>query len=351
LLHEVHHVVLGHLTHPKFRDVTDRDAMSMAMEMSANEYIEEPLPDPIVWKAYERFGLRAGQSTMERYETLSALRRGRGGSLQVPKGTVDDHGPWERVPMQQGAVEATRKLIQEAIEATQSSQGDSLKQATPKRRRLAGKDPGRLIEELIGTAAAPEIEMDWKTALAMFIVKSRAPVHTYARPNRRFPRRVGEVPGRSYSPRVIERPHLLVAIDTSSSMDTDELAEVARQLTRVSEHARITIVECDTEIQSVYPFAGRIDQISGRGGTDLRPVFATPFLASHRVDGIVYFTDGEGPHADRAPSVPTLWVLTKSTPFACPWGARVVMSTSANARTQYRQDRVFDRSLRRSAPV
>src|SRR5438094_7683669 len=47
LLHEVHHVVLGHLTHPKFAEVSEPELMELAIEMSANEYIEEPLLSPI----------------------------------------------------------------------------------------------------------------------------------------------------------------------------------------------------------------------------------------------------------------------------------------------------------------
>ncbi|MEO6420121.1 MAG: hypothetical protein ABIP39_11965, partial [Polyangiaceae bacterium] len=43
LLHEVHHVVLGHLTHPKFEIASEPELMDLAIEMSANEYIEEPL--------------------------------------------------------------------------------------------------------------------------------------------------------------------------------------------------------------------------------------------------------------------------------------------------------------------
>ena len=72
LLHEVHHVVLGHLTHPRFHGLCDVELMDLAIEMSANEYIEEPLPDPITWRPYASIGLRAGQSTLERYERLVA---------------------------------------------------------------------------------------------------------------------------------------------------------------------------------------------------------------------------------------------------------------------------------------
>lgn len=322
LLHEVHHVVLGHLSHPKFEGAAEPELMDLAMEMSANEYIEEPLPNPIVWRAYAAAGIRAGQSTMDRYDRLrEALKDGAFKARPVPgigQDRADDHRFLRAPARDPGAVEQTRQLLEKATaEAKEQLPGED----SP-RWLLAGKTPGRLIEELTGVSAPAEAAMDWKVALRMFVARARAPVHTYARPNRRFPGRVGEVPGRSYSPRLIDRPRVLVAIDTSLSMTPAELSEIARQLSRMGEHARITVAECDTEITRVYPFTGSLSDVAGRGGTDLRPVFAPPFLGAQKVEGVIYFTDGEGPFPLDPPPVPVLWVLTKAGEFGCPWGER-----------------------------
>jgi len=324
LLHEVHHVVLGHLSHPKFADAAEPELMDLALEMSANEHIEEPLPNPVVWRAYAAAGIRAGQSTIERYEKLrDALRSGAFKARPVPgigEERADDHRFLRGRARDPGAVEQTRQLLQKATaEVDEVLRGDD--RAGP-HRLLAGKEPGRLIEELTGVTAPAECPLDWRVALRMFVARARAPVHTYARPNRRFPGRVGEVPGRSYSPRLIDRPHVLVAIDTSLSMTRAELAEIARHLARMAEHARLTVAECDAEIARVYPFSGTLTDVAGRGGTDLRPVFAPAFLGAQKVEGVVYFTDGEGPYPATAPPVPVLWVLTKAGPFACPWGEK-----------------------------
>src|ERR1700761_6131642 len=75
LLHEVHHLVLGHLAHPKFADAAEPEIMDLAMEMTANGHIEEPPPDPTRWQAYAAAGIRAGQSTVDRYEKLLAAAR------------------------------------------------------------------------------------------------------------------------------------------------------------------------------------------------------------------------------------------------------------------------------------
>ena len=330
LLHEVHHVVLGHLGHPKFAGAAEPELMDLALEMSANEYIEEPLPDPIVWRAYAAAGIRAGQSTLERYEKLvQALRGGAYRAKPVPglgQERADDHR-WLRQPKPPpGAVEQTRQLIQRAAEDAGESRRED---GEPGSYTLAGRTPGRLMEELIGVTGPAEGFVDWKTALRMFVARARAPVHTYARPNRRFPGRVGEVPGRTYSPRMLVRPALLVAIDTSLSMTAPELAEIARQLVALGEHARVTVAECDAEIARVYAFEGVIAEVAGRGGTDLRPVFEDAFLGSRKVDGVIYFTDGEGPYPEKPPRMPVLWVLTKPGEFGCPWGERARLDRKA----------------------
>ena len=338
LLHEVHHIVLGHLSHAKFTGASEPELMDLALEMSANEYIEEPLPQPILHQAYAPIGIKAGQSTLERYHKLvDASRAGKtatrtgGGDRDDPSRRVDDHRLLRRGERDPGAAEHTRQLLQRAIDEVRASHPDG-DEEDPRRHLLAGKDPGRLVEELTGVSGQVEHFLDWKTALRMFVARARGPVHTFSRPSRRFPSDVGVIPGRTYSPRVLIRPSLLVAIDTSMSMTSKELAEVGRQLTVLAEHAQLTIVECDTEITRRYAFTGLLSDVAGRGGTDLRPVFDPAFLASTRAQGLVYFTDGDGPLPDRAPAIPVLWVLTKPDAFECPWGARARMTRAENAR-------------------
>ncbi len=232
---------------------------------------------------------------------------------------ADDHRYMRQPSRPPGGVEQTRQVLLQAAEEA----GRTLPEgADPGLHLLAGKTPGRLVEELTGVTGPAEGYVDWKTALRMFVARERAPVHTYARPNRRLRDLVGVVPGRTYSPRVLAKPSILVAIDTSLSMTRAELGEVARQLVEVAEHARVIVAECDVEITRVYAFEGTVAEVAGRGGTDLRPVFEEAFLGARKVDGVVYFTDGEGPFPKQAPRVPVLWVLTKPGAFKCPWGER-----------------------------
>jgi predicted metal-dependent peptidase len=333
LLHEVHHVVLGHLGNPKFRDAEHRDLMELAMEISANEYISEPLPgNPPVWQHYRSLGIGSGQSTLERYHLLVKARQERREIVLCP--FVDSHLPAGVGAVRPGApapdpgtYTRVRRLVREAVE-------EAKKEAPPgggPGGRLAGKDPGHFLEELEPGEAPLESYMDWKAALQMFVALVRTPIHTWHRPNRRFPHRVGEVPGRVYYPGQARPPALLVALDTSGSMTTGELNEIARQLVPLNKLVSFTVVECDSVIHRVYPFEGRLAEVAGRGGTDFRPVFAPEFLAEHSPDGVIYFTDGEGPWPPEDPGVRTLWVLSKPQQFGCPWGQKAHMPRPAQA--------------------
>lgn len=371
LLHEVHHVVLGHLSHPKFAECEEPELMDLAIEMSANEYIEEELPPAVTWRAYSSIGIRAGQSTLERYEILVRHLQGTGsrpkpGAGEPGSGTVDDHRHLAHGEVAAGGVAQTSLLVSRAVAESRAGRAQqaadrarreraeaeqrqpvappkkSRKKAPPppepeiaydddddddgrnasRRFLIAGRTAGRLIEELSETTRAPDEVMDWRAALAMFAARARAPVHTWSRPSRRFPTRIFEVPGRSWAPRRNAEQRLLVAIDTSLSMTKQELEEIARQLVVLSERAHVTIAECDVSVARIYPFAGRIENVVGRGGTDLRPVFAHAVLGAHDIDGVVYFTDGDGPYPKEPAPVPTLWVLTKPMTFRCPWGEK-----------------------------
>jgi predicted metal-dependent peptidase len=358
LLHEVHHIALGHLTHPKFTEVEEPELMDLAVEMSANEYIEEVLPPAITCRVYSSVGIRPGQSTWERYEILvrclqTTGKRPRPSPGDGSTGTIDDHRFLARGKAAPGAIAQTAILLERAVTEAREERARKRPPSTkskgrskprslfaakdpdedldareeegggvPRRYLVAGRSPARLVEELFDTTRAPEEIMDWRSALALFVARARSPVHTWSRPSRRFPSRIFEIPGRSWAPRRSEDPRLLVAIDTSLSMTKSELEEIARQLTVLGERAHITIAECDVSVARVYPFAGRIENVVGRGGTDLRPVFDPSVLGAHDIDGVVYFTDGEGPFSKEPPAVPTLWVLTKPHGFGCAWGQK-----------------------------
>jgi predicted metal-dependent peptidase len=325
LLHEVHHLVLGHLTHPQFQGVVYPDLMELAMEVSANEYIIEPLPDhPYVWQDFTQLSLAAGQSTLERYELLAQARR----EGQIPPyqtGWVDDHAGLlgqtasQDAPISKPPTPQPQQLQHMLAEVIAEAKDNEMPHGL-----LAGKELGQLLQMLENQA--PTQPFNWRYHLRMFISDLKAPVYVYTRPNRRFPTRIGEVPGRSYRRRD-HKPLVLAVIDTSASMSIAQLEEITAQIYAFRYLARTIIVECDVAIQRVYPFRGQIRSVRGRGGTDLRLVFERGFLRRYRPNGIIYFTDGMGPYPEKEPPIRTLWVLTGSKiDFKCSWGKKTVLA-------------------------
>jgi predicted metal-dependent peptidase len=323
ILHELHHIVLGHLTEPKFRDLTNPTLLELAMEMSANEGIREPLPPHVSIVDYKEFGILPGQSTLERYELL--MKAERAGASFGESRNVDDHRMWleslSRGASDRKSVEAGRQLAGVFLKAAEEEgQGAGWLSGL-----LAGRSSGIGESELDVVRARP---FDWRTALFRFVQLRRAKYADYTRQNRRFPHRIGEVPGRARRDEW-SKPRVLVAIDTSGSMPTKVLSQIAAQLDRLRHFVVMVIVECDDQVRRVYPYSGRLRRVTGRGGTDFRPVFEPSLLNEHRPAGIVYFTDGMGNAPPRPPRIPTLWVMTSSLGPPCRWGQRVVMRTEA----------------------
>lgn len=336
LLHEVHHIVLGHLSNLELHAVANPMAMEVAMEISANENIHEPLPPSVLDVGrFSAFGITPGQSTLQRYALLAeAVRRGR---LQLPDlrtASWDLHRPrqaggaaigagdlidgrsdgattanWSRSDGRSGR-SGSRELerMRQAIATHLGGERGGGDVAAGGRRRVAKELPRRLLGH-------DPARLDWPRLLRDAFPRQRQVHPDYKRPNRRFPERVGELPGRTRRP---PRPHLLAAIDTSGSMDIATLRQIAGEVRQLRRHAQLSIILCDAAAHRLPPFAD-LDVMTGGGDTDFAPVFAE-LPAIPGCVGVVYFTDGRGELPTRPPAVPTLWVLTRDGSFAPGFG-------------------------------
>ena len=347
LLHEIQHIVLGHLTNPRLHAVVYPKIMEIAMEISADETIPIPVPDHgFSMKRFAKYGIRPGQSSLERYQLLAtAYDRG---DLRMEEfwqaRTRDNHRPrqdagmpgagigdlldarsdqgtakrWQQDRWQRGAPSSARALERMKLEIARHLRGERGGQDDPltsTQRRVAKE-----LERIVFDRGEGPLLL-WRRILNEAFPKKRQVRPDYLRPNRRFPARVGEIPGRA---RRVPRPAVLVGIDTSGSMTGATLDRVARELRHLATFARLTIVECDAVVHRIYPFAGKLGPFIGGGDTDFGPLFHEADL--HRdAEGLVLFTDGKGQMPDRAPTIPTLWVLTHDDPFLADWGSIVRM--------------------------
>ncbi|MGN5650592.1 vWA domain-containing protein [Bacillus sp. Brlt_9] len=176
----------------------------------------------------------------------------------------------------------------------------------------AGKIPGEM-QEIIKRLF--EAQLNWPELLSTFSQSLLTTTRrsTWSRPSRKY----GKLKMGTLRRKELE---LLVGIDTSISLQEKEFMQFIAELDVMKDYAKITVVQIDTQIQSIETLNDLETEdftIKGRGGTSFLPLFelATKgqvgehFKLENRPDGIVYLTDGEGPAPDHC-DIPTLWVLT-----------------------------------------
>jgi len=119
----------------------------------------------------------------------------------------------------------------------------------------------------------------------------------------------------------------VVAVDTSGSVEADDLACFAAEVSSVLEtyDTVIELIFCDTQIQGHeqltredLPFT--LSPVGG-GGTDFRPVFAWADDRDTPPCCLVYLTDLECHRfPDKAPDYPVLWVRSGGCGVKVPFG-------------------------------
>lgn len=198
---------------------------------------------------------------------------------------------------------AAQTIRENAVEAAQQLE------------RTRGELP-KYLKKLVNKLLKPEV--NWKQVLQQFVTKEVGSKNTWSRPNRRF------VYNHVYLPaHESESIKVVVGIDTSGSTSSDiprflgELSGLVKSFPKY----KLTIIQCDTEVKAVdeYTEDCPLDldntkfEVSGGGGTILKPVFDHIELNDIDHDVIVMLTDGytETFTPDMAPEAPVLWMVTK----------------------------------------
>jgi predicted metal-dependent peptidase len=159
------------------------------------------------------------------------------------------------------------------------------------------------LEELINSLKPT---LDWKKVFKQFHQNS---IRSYkVTTKKRRSKRFNTIPGS----KVKRRNKIMIAIDTSGSVDDESLAEFFGEVHHVFKAgAEVHIVECDAQIGNVWQYKGKFPKkITGRGGTDFNPPikFANEEM---RPDAVIYLTDGYCPPPIKC-NYPILWILSKN---------------------------------------
>jgi predicted metal-dependent peptidase len=181
----------------------------------------------------------------------------------------------------------------------------------------------QLIEEILHP------KVDWAVLLRHFVEQSARNDYCWLPPSRRYLSQGIYLP--SLHSKELDR--IVIAVDTSGSIDTVALAQFAAEVSAVLEQydTLIDVVYCDTQIQG-HEQIDRQDlplklKPVGGGGTDFRPVFRWVEQQGVGPCCLVYLTDLECKRfADHAPDYPVLWVQTGEQARSVPFGEIVKMS-------------------------
>lgn len=320
LKHEVLHVVFQHL----FRQV-DRDPMiaDMAADLVVNQLVDPwPLPEgSVLLESFPDLNLQPDQ-TMDQYhaELIKVYREMLQNGYDQKKGEtgIPDWAGKTSAPQSARAID---KFLSNANrgEHSQWARGDdSLATAAGRyaignvliraRERMAahqwGSLPGALQSLLDGLLSERQPKLDWRRTLRIFCAASGK---TRIRHSvKRISKRYGTRPGI----KIQRLQRLLVAIDTSGSIDQDMLETFFTEIHGISRTgATVTIVECDAEVQRHYEYRGQTpEKVEGGGGTAFEPVFRW-MLEGRHFDGCIYLTDGYGEHPVTRPNCRLLWVV------------------------------------------
>jgi len=286
--------------------------------------------DRIAEAIYERLAAEQLDDAIEITVSLSLPGQGQG-QLKIPK--VSDHQGGIDIHLPMGLDPEIGDVVREKLDAAVTAWA-----AAGKR----GDVPGS-VHRLLGSYGRPSIP--WHQVLRRYLgdAMSRAEL-SYQRPNLRYlvptprgghiglPGLDGEegfiLPGASEG----GLGFVVVALDTSASMDRSLLDQVAAELRAVAHQVEdITLVVADAKVHHVE-HGNAIDRllsqgrVRGGGGTDHRPVFDWVSQNGRQPDLFIGLTDLFTRFPKTRPSYPVLWVAPEVHGQA-PWGRTLTTGT------------------------
>jgi predicted metal-dependent peptidase len=316
LKHEILHIVFKHITQSK--NFSNKKIYNIAADIVVNQYIERSQlpegailienfaelrlePNKDVGYYYDKI-LRGWQNTCDSCnngEPLEGFGKWLSDLMSQSSWQLDMHELWSKEF--EKMTESERKIIDGLINTVLNN---AVKRVGSKG---IGSLPFGLKEYIDSLLLSLEPVVDWRRTLRLFAGSSMRSYlkNTIRRPSKRY----GTTPGI----KIKNRQKILVAVDTSGSINNHDLMEFFNELHHIwKQKAEICVVECDTEIHHTYMYKGHPPEaIHGRGGTD----FNAPIQYANEKylpDAIIYFTDGYANVPTIKSRKPILWLISSS---------------------------------------
>ena len=296
--HEVLHISFGHLI---LRDkYPDHKLFNIAADIEINQYIgDDYLPEGgLTLETFSDLDLPKKAGTDTYYKLLQeAKEEGNCDALndvldQMNGDSQYDHQTWDEFD---DLTEADKKLVQKQTE-------HQLKETAETTEKRRGNIPGELAGLIERLTNVEPPKFNWKAFLRRFVGNSTISYTKKLR--RKYNKRYNANPGL----KIKFKNHVCVGVDTSGSVSNDELKEFMSELVHMHKTGhKITVVQCDTEINSIEEFNPKKDwEVKGRGGTYFQPVI-DHYNEKGYYTSLIYLTDGEAYSPDDCPKN-TLWV-------------------------------------------
>ncbi|GAB6042395.1 vWA domain-containing protein [Endothiovibrio diazotrophicus] len=188
----------------------------------------------------------------------------------------------------------------------------------------AGKLSGamaRLVDHLL------QPQLPWRMLLARYLAGIAREDYNYLRPS-----------GRREGPAIYpslrsSQLNVVVVIDTSGSINDDEMAEFLSEVNALKGQvrARVELHGCDAELDPRGPWSFEPweplrlpEALRGGGGTRFTPIFSYVDLQGNTPDLLLYFTDADGDFPEQEPHYPVLWLVKGRRKV--PWGQRIQLN-------------------------
>ena len=265
LLHEAGHIIFKHLW--MWDSYPDKNRFNIAADLHVNGFLQNVPED---WYHPKDFQFNIGKGTKWYYENLPEQFQ--------DKGSCTDNHNWQDF---KNLSETEKQLLGNQVDY-------QVKAAAEQVLKTQGNLPAGLKDYINNLFKKKEAVFNWKSYFRRVVGNS---IRTFLKstrykPSFRFKGQPGTV--------LKFKPKILVAIDTSGSISTNELRDFFSEVDHLYKSGvYIDIVEFDTQIQNKFVYKGQKKEIEivGRGGTDMSDAYK--FYIEHPdYSTMIIFTDG-----------------------------------------------------------
>lgn len=306
LIHEMLHVAYQHFF---FYDLfPKKELLNLAADFEVNSWIEEISPD-WGWLLPTEYGFLSCLGFKTYYKLLDRVDENMTGSengLQVPGSSTDDDNvrKVER-SLSPSEIKKLKELIESAKKFDHGWGSFEKGMSDAEKQLLKDAVDGNLKRAAEGTQNRGTIPSGLREYIEKLLLK-RAAIFNWKAYFRRMLGFIYDVNVKKTKKKESKRfdgasglkhkkkSSIFVVIDTSGSIGTNELKEFFTEINYVYKAgAKVTICECDTQVNRVFEYNGKYDgNVTGGGGTEMTP--AIRYFNQRRSDyqTIILFTDG-----------------------------------------------------------